>query len=191
MGQRTAFLVKRNYKDGSSNVRLVYHQWGIGEIQHRYFMRETFDWLCTRLDHYDHDTTLKEYFLFKNDKDRTIVDFEKDYKNGKNAPDIFNFKVRSSLYGKTDNNNGGMIMEITEDPDSKSFCMIESIKTAFVLGDEEVDDWRDCYKKLISGEDYMRMTSYCKNEKTKEYLEQWISMWNNFVKLYGIEEITN
>ena len=40
MGQRTAILLKKNYKNNRSTINLIHHQWGIGKVMPMLFLQE-------------------------------------------------------------------------------------------------------------------------------------------------------
>lgn len=183
MGQRTAFLVKKNYKEGTSDIRLIHHQWGIGDVQHKYFMREM---LAFETSRQYNKNKLKDCFKFESyygdNINRDTIYFEKVYSKSDKTPNIFDLKIRCKLFDLTCNNNGGMIIEITQNPDHD--WEIDNIKTAFVLGSEECVNYEDRFKKLVTGEEYIKLTDPNLHPLSSD-------MWNNFVKFYEIEEIKN
>ena len=109
MGQRTAFLIKRIYWNGKVNVRLVHHQWGIGRVMHNHFMKDFMEIVTDR----SYDKSLKDYMKIFDYEGALYV--EHNYRKGSaSIPDVFDKKVIKRYFNKTDNNNGGMIIEIKE-----------------------------------------------------------------------------
>lgn len=192
MGQRTAFLIKRTYWNGKVNIRLVHHQWGIGRVMHNNFMRAFMEMVTDRSFQ---GKTLKDFMKIIDDEGSLYL--EKNFRKGSlSTPDVFDKKVIKRYFNKTDNNNGGMIIEIKEKPSDKQpwGLDIESVKIGFIVGWEECDyDYKaDKYtgdkpfEKLYTGEEYVKIS--CDGEYAyPEFLE----MWNGFIKQYEIEEVTD
>lgn len=192
MGQRTAFLIKRTFWDGSINVRLVHHQWGIGRVMHNNFMRAFMEMVTYRGFE---EKTLKDFMTIIDDKYSLYL--EKNFRKGsKGIPDVFDKKVIKRYFNKTDNNNGGMIIEIKEKPsDKKPWGLdIESVKIGFVVGWEECEyDYKTekyisdkPFEKLYTGEEYVKIS--CDGEYANpEFLE----MWQGFIKNFEIEEVSD
>lgn len=191
MGQRTAFLIKRTYWDGKVNVRLVHHQWGIGRVMHNNFIKAFMEMVTYRGFQ---EKTLKDFMTIIDDKYSLYL--EKNFRKGsKGIPDVFDKKVIKRYFNKTDNNNGGMIIEIKEKQTDKQpwGLDIESVKIGFVVGDEECHYNYDLHKyigekpfeKLYSGEEYVKIS--CDGEYAyPEFLE----MWNGFIKNFDIAEVS-
>ncbi len=192
MGQRTAFLIKRTYWNGKVNVRLVHHQWGIGRVMHNNFMRAFMEMVTYRGFE---EKTLKDFMTIIDDKHSLYK--EQDFrKNTKSIPNVFDKKVIKRYFNKTDNNNGGVIIDIKEKPsDKKPWGLdVESVKIGFIIGDEECDYNYDLHKyigekpfeKLYSGEEYVKIS--CSGEYAyPEFLE----MWQGFIKNFEITEISD
>lgn len=191
MGQRTAFLIKRTYWDGKVNVRLVHHQWGIGRVMHNNFIKAFMEMVTYRGFQ---EKTLKDFMTIIDDKYSLYL--EKNFRKGsKGIPDVFDKKVIKRYFNKTDNNNGGMIIEIKEKQTDKQpwGLDIESVKIGFVVGWEECeydyknDKWVDekPFERLYTGEKYVKIS--CDGEYAyPEFLE----MWNGFIKNFDIAEIS-
>lgn len=192
MGQRTAFLIKRTFWDGSVNVRLVHHQWGIGRVMHMNFMKAVME-----LETYRgfQEKTLKNFMTIINDKHSTYK--EQNFKVGnKRIPDVFDKATIKKYFDITDNNNGGMIIDIKEKPsDKKPYSIeLEHIKISFVVGHEECNyDYKtdkyigdEPFEKLYSGEEYVKIS--CGGEYA--YLNFRI-MWYGFIRNFEIEEISD
>lgn len=192
MGQRTAFLIKRTYWNGDANVRLVHHQWGIGRVMHNLFIRDFFEMITYRGFQ---DKTLKDFMKIFDDEHSLYV--ERTFKkSNRYQPDVFHKNTIKRYFDKTDNNNGGMIIEIKEKPsDTQSWALdIEEIKIGFVVGDEECkyDYDKDEYigekpfEKLYTGEEYVKIS--CNGEYA---YPEFLQMWNGFIKQYKIQEMTD
>jgi len=191
MGQRTAFLIKRTYWNGKVNVRLVHHQWGIGRVMHHNFIKAFLEMITDR----NYSKTLKDFMTIIDDK--YSLYFEKNFRKcSKSIPDVFNKKVIKKYFNKTDNNNGGMIIEIKEKQSDKEQYRadIEDVKIGFIVGWEEcdydynTDKWLgdEPFSKLYTGEEYV------KNSCDGEYAyPEFISMWNGFIQNFEITEISD
>ena len=192
MGQRTAFLVKRTYWNGKVNIRLVHHQWGIGRVMHNHFIKAFLEMIT---NNYYPAKTLKDFMTIIDDEDSLYE--EKNFrKDSKRIPDIFDKKVIKRYFSKTDNNNGGMIIDIKEQQSDKEPCSlkIEDLKISFIVGDEECNYDYDLdkyigdkpFERLYTGEEYVRIS--CNGEYA---YPEFISMWNGFINQYGIKEVSD
>ena len=189
MGQRTAFLIKRIYWNGKVNVRLVHHQWGIGRVMHNHFMKDFMEIVTDR----SYDKLLKDYMKIFDYKGALYV--ENNYRKGSvSIPDVFDKKVIKRYFNKTDNNNGGMIIEIKEKQSDKEpyRADIEDLKIAFIVGYEECDYDYDTHKykgekpfeNLYTGEECVKIS--CDG---KYAYPEFLQMWNGFINQYEIEEV--
>jgi hypothetical protein len=192
MGQRTAFLIKRTYWNGDVNVRLVHHQWGIGRVMHNHFIR---DFMAMIVYRGFQSKTLKDFMKIIDDEHSLYL--ERTFKrNNKYQPDVFDKKTIKRYFNKTDNNNGGMIIDIKEkQSDKQPYSLeIESIRIGFVVGYEECEYDYDTdkyvgekpFEKLYTGEEYVKIS--CDGEYA---YPEFVEMWNGFIKQYGIEEIAD
>lgn len=192
MGQRTAFLIKRTYWNGKVNIRLVHHQWGIGRVMHNHFIRDFMELITDRSIQ---EKTLKDFMKIIDDEHSLYL--EKNFRKGNlSIPNVFDKKVIRRYFSKTDNNNGGMIIDIVEKPSDREpiYTAIESIKIGFVVGWEECeydyqsDKWigDEPFEKLYTGEEYVKIS--CDGEYA---YPEFIQMWNGFIKQYEIEEVTD
>ena len=192
MGQRTAFLVKRTYWNGKVNIRLVHHQWGIGRVMHNHFIKAFLEMIT---NNYYPAKTLKDFMTIIDDEDSLYE--EKNFrKDSKRIPDIFDKKVIKRYFSKTDNNNGGMIINIKEQQSDKEPCSlkIEDLKISFIVGDEECNYDYDLdkyigdkpFERLYTGEEYVRIS--CNGEYA---YPEFSSMWNGFINQYGIKEVSD
>ena len=192
MGQRTAFLIKRTYWNGKVNIRLVHHQWGIGRVMHNNFIRDFMEMITDRS--YP-AKTLKDFMKIIDDENSLYI--ERNFRKGSmSIPDVFDKKVIKRYFNRTDNNNGGMIIDIVEKPSDKEpyYTEIESIRIGFVVGWEECDyDYKtekwlgdEPFEKLYTGEEYVKIS--CEGQYA---YPEFIQMWNGFIKQYEIEEVSD
>ena len=192
MGQRTAFLIKRTYWNGKVNIRLVHHQWGIGRVMHNNFIRDFMEMITDR----SYPTkTLKDFMKIIDDEHSLYL--ERNFRKcSMSIPDVFDKKVIKRYFNRTDNNNGGMIIDIVEKSSDKEpyYTEIESIRIGFVVGWEECDYDYDTgkylgekpFEKLYTGEEYVKIS--CEGQYA---YPEFIQMWNGFIKQYEIEEVSD
>lgn len=192
MGQRTAFLIKRTYWNGKVNIRLVHHQWGIGRVMHNHFIRDFMEMITDRS--YPRKT-LKDFMTIIDDEGSLYL--EKNFRKGSLAiPNVWDKKVIKRYFKRTDNNNGGMIIEITEkQSDKEPYSLdIDDLKIGFIVGYEECDyDYNTRkyldekpFEKLYTGEEYVKIS--CEGQYA---YPEFIQMWNGFIKQYEIEEVSD
>ena len=192
MGQRTAFLIKRTYWNGKVNIRLVHHQWRIGRVMHNHFIRDFMEMVTNRT--YP-PKTLKDFMKIIDDENSLYI--ERNFrKNSLSIPDVFSTKTIKHYFNKTDNNNGGMIIDIKEkQSDKEPYGLdIEHIKISFIVGYEECEYDYDLHKyigekpfeKLYTGEEYVKIS--CEGQYA---YPEFIQMWNGFIKQYEIEEVSD
>lgn len=181
MGQRTAILVKRNFKDGTSETRLIHYQWGFGKTMVAHFMQE---FLKSQYNYNSYDKGLKHYFKFDTRKYAT-------YKKSKKDINVWDIETVQKWFDITDNNNGGMVVEITEE-DSKYSFRLQDVKIGFLLGDEECEyNWdkqeyvnEKPFERFVSSNEYMYRTggeTYCP--------KMFRLSFNGFCETFGIKEI--
>ena len=192
MGQRTAFLIKRTFWNGKVNVRLVHHQWGIGRVMHNHFIR---DFMAMITDRSYPRKTLKDFMTIIDDEGSLYL--EKNFRKGSLAiPNVWDKKVIKRYFNRTDNNNGGMIIEITEKPSDKEpyGLDIDDLKIGFIVGYEECDYDYDTskylgekpFERLYTGEEYVKIS--CSGQYA---YPEFIQMWNGFINQYEIEEVSD
>ena len=192
MGQRTAFLIKRTYWNGKVNIRLVHHQWGIGRVMHNHFIKAFLE-MITDISY--PAKTLKDFMKIIDDE-HSLYKEQNFRKGSKRIPDIFDKRVIKRYFSKTDNNNGGMIIDIREkQADKEPYSLkIEDLKIGFVVGDEECNYNYDLakyigdkpFERLYTGEEYVKIS--CGGEYA---YPEFINMWNGFINQYGIEEVAD
>lgn len=187
MGQRTAILVKRHFEDGTCDVSLYHKQWGFGKIMPMMLMQEDMR-ICYKPVKFEeefyntgmkggyfdfHDFVSHESAYIVNGKNVEDEEDKTDY----NAFDVFAKAQAKQLFEMTDNNNGGMILELWEkgehdkDYHGKEFVSdyaITRAEIAFVPGPE--DDRDGQFVKLMTA---------------REYMEQWKDVCPEiFIKLF-------
>lgn len=165
MGQRTAILIKRNFKNGTHDTRLIHYQWGFGKTMIAHFMQE---FLKSQYNYDNYNKSLKNYFKFDIRKNYT-------YKTSKKDVNVWDKNTILNWFENTDNNNGGMIIEVTEvpqkDDDNFWYFKLKDVKIGFVLGyeecnyDEKLDKYLEQpFEKIVSANEYMVRTGgerYC------------------------------
>ena len=191
MGQRTAFLIKRTYWNGKVNIRLVHHQWGIGRVMHNNFIKTFMEMVTNR----DYEKTLKDFMKII-DCEHSLY-LERNFRKGSlSIPDVFDKKIIKRYFNKTDNNNGGMIIDIKEkQSDKEPYGLdIEDLKIGFIVRYEECEyDYNTSkyigdkpFERLYTGEEYVKIS--CDGEYA---YPEFINMWNAFINQYEIEEISD
>lgn len=211
MGQRTAILLKKNFGHNKSTISLIHHQWGIGKTMPAYLMQEilkaTYP-LDRSLEYsYGEDSKLPiEYFYtFKplsNEQNNYITD--KEVKTNDPNEDIWNRDVRINYGNQTDNNNGLMLVEVTqlyEDkeetrPRTYSHCL--DVKVGFALGNEEtcychknLKDYiilENDFDRLVSAEEFAVRT-FGGSPKAIKYTKKFIRAFKTVMELQGVKEI--
>lgn len=186
MGQRTAILVKRVDKNGKVDIRLIHDQWGIGKVMPAYFLKELMNYYYG-YDKYNNKKTIRSYFKFNTKKNNL-------YKKSNKNIDVFDIKNIKEWFSITDNNNGGMIVEIVEKENSRYsyYIEIESIKISFILGDEECCVYTDNerieiekpFERLVTANEYMKKTGgdrYCPIE--------FRNAFDNILKTFQITQV--
>ena len=192
MGQRTAFLIKRTFWNGKVNIRLVHHQWGIGRVMHNHFIRDFMEMVTDRS--YPRKT-LKDFMKIIDDEGSLYL--ERNFrKNSLSIPDVWDKKVIKRYFNRTDNNNGGMIIEITEKQSEKEpyGLDIDDLKIGFIVGWEECEyDYKtekwlgdEPFERLYTGEEYVKIS--CSG---KYAYPEFLEMWRGFINQYEIEEVTD
>ena len=206
MGQRCAILLKKNYKD-KSTITLIHHQWGIGKILPALLLQEILraDYSLDRSVRYDENNLpIDDIYSFKplnNSGNNYITDMEvpKD-------TDVFDISTVKEYFNRTDNNNGGFIIEVTQMYDKegkpKTYGYMADVKFAFVLGNEECDLWNkffqisipleEPFSRLVSVEEFACRTYGEHDEEVQKNTKRFIRGFRNVVKsLGGVQEVYN
>jgi len=203
MGQRTAILTKRVYADGRTRVDLYHDQWGFAKVMPMYFLHEMVEYMypATKFGKrvsFEVETggmarqnSFGFKFLAPDNEDAYIFngvyngwndEFNYDPKDY-NTIDVWNLKDIKEVFDMTDNNNGGMIVELIERKDEKDYRpQIKEIRLGFVLGYEEGVP----FSKIVSPRTYMKKTD------PKHYYvpEEFIDSFELFLKAFDIEVVT-
>ena len=185
MGQRTAILTKRTFKDGTTNIRLTHVQWGFSNRMHQHFIQQ-FLFAITDLTKFRFNGiwNMKNYFTFDHLVQNEEYELYANETYTTNPPYIFNKKVIQEYYSKTDNNNGGLIIDVKEKNVTYGPAF-EHLKIAFITGPEECKNDQDKpFLELMTGAEYIKRTD-------PRLDPSFTAMWKNFVEFYGIEEVTD
>ena len=190
MGQRTAFLIKRVYWNGDVNIRLVHHQWGIGRVMHNNFMKAFLEMITDR----SYPRKLLKDFMLIIEGEHSLY-LEENYEaDSKAIPNVFGKRNIKKYFNQTDNNNGGMIIEIHETPsDKEPYSLdIKSIKIGFIVGESECEYDYDLdkyidekpFETLYTGEEYVKIS--CEGNYA---FPEFLKMWEGFITQYDIKEV--
>lgn len=188
MGQRTAILVKKTKKDGTAIINLIHHQWGIGKTLPAIFMQEKLDEI------YPKDRTWGTPIIEKSWNFEPLSNEKSNYvyneKVLSSEVDVWNKDTYVKYFNETDNNNGGMIVEVIEG--ERDYSIDEPVKVGFVLGSEEIsdrvskDEWVERekeFERLVTSEEFMLRTGFDFVTKT------FLTCWNNFKKTFDVVEM--
>lgn len=185
MGQRTAILVKRTFADNTADIKLMHHQWGYGCFMHEHFMHDFLETITDRSWHIKNRRTLKDCFLFDEVAEYEFLYKNEEYKKASDSPNVFDKKIIKEYFEITDNNNGGLIIDVKATPKAEYCNELEYCKIAFIIGPEDCRTDQDKpFTTLMTGAEYIKRTD-------PDLDPSFTAMWNNFVKFYEIEEITD
>lgn len=204
MGQRTAFLLKKNYKNNRSTINLIHHQWGIGKVMPMLFLQELMR-VDYKLDRsyptYKSGEPIDNEFTFRplNSSSNNYI-YNQEVKT--DEVNVFDIKTIQEFFNQTDNNNGGMIIEITqkydENGEPKEYGDMFDVKVSFVLGSEECYLWDSHFNesveieaefsRLVSADEFMTKT-WGNNPKTKPSTKKFLKAWTNLLEIFGVEEV--
>lgn len=182
MGQRTQIIIQTVSKDGVKANRAYHLQWGFGRIMPLRLMN-------LFLNDYFKETLDKEYNIANaaklKDKHKLCditneVDFPADF-------DVTKIKQVKEIFNHFDNNNGGMVIRVTEnDPIYHGWNYL----VGFVLGYEGCWDYD---KEIEIEKPFSRFVSW------KEYFEKegeefckdkgFLQMWKGFIRFANIKFI--
>ena len=206
MGQRTAILLKKNYKNNRSTINLIHHQWGIGKVMPMLFLQE-----LMRVD-YKLD---RSYPTYKEgepiDNEFTFSPLSSEYNNyiynrevKTDEVDVFDVRTAKEFFDQTDNNNGGMVIEITQkyydNGEPKEYGDMFDIKIGFMLGSEECY-WGDGhfresakieedFTRFVSADEFM-MKTWGNSRKNGASTKKFIKAWKNLLEIFGIETVVD
>ena len=208
MGQRTAILLKKNYKD-KSTITLIHHQWGIGKVLPALLLQE-----ILRAD-YNLDRQME--YSWRDDGRLPIDDLYtfaplnsagNNYLTDMAVPketDVFNTTVARDYFNRTDNNNGGFIIEVTQKYDeegkAKTYGDMLDVKFAFVLGNEETSlynsffrmsvDLEAPFSRLVSVEEFALRTFGEHRKDIQKDTKRFIRAFRGVCKCLGVKEVYN
>lgn len=202
MGQRTAILLKKNYGNNKSTITLIHHQWGIGKTMPAYLMQEILKEsypLDRRLEMSDKKLPIDVFYTFKplNNKDNNYITDKKVKTDDKNE-DIWDSKVRVRYGNQTDNNNGLMLIEVTQKYDNngnpRTYGDMLDVKVGFALGYEEIYYYHDRLNRSIEIEsEFVRLVNMeeyaTKTWRDDEYTKEFVQACRTVMKLGGVEEV--
>lgn len=209
MGQRTAILLKKNYGNNRSTITLIHHQWGIGKVMPALFMQEVLKaaYPMDRRLEYFHIKDLEEkgklpidyFYTFEplNHPDSNYIT-NKEVETDNPNEDIWKPEVRVKYGNMTDNNNGLMLVEVTqnyENGNPVSYGQVMSVKVGFALGCEETCLYHDHLKhsidiepdfvRLVSMEEYVLRTF----ESESKYSKKFVKACRTLMELEDVKEV--
>ena len=180
MGQRTQMLIQTVNNKGEKKNRLYHFQWGFGRTMFLQLM----------------DLYLSDYFKDCFQKDYSVFDVTKltkhayDITNEVDIPedlDINNIEQVKSIFEHCDNNNGGMVIQVTEDKvDYHGFHYLIGL----VLGyegcwdyDKEIEIEKP-FSRFVSWKEFFEKEGgeFCENKG-------FLQMWRGFIKFGNIKFI--
>lgn len=183
MGQRTAILIKRTFADNSADIKLIHHQWGYGLFMHQHFMTEFLTAISDRSYRLRTPRTLKDCFLFEEVSKVEFFYKNENYEKSDDAPNVFEKKIIKKYFEITDNNNGGLIIDVKVVPGAKYCNDFEHCNIAFITGPEECkNDQDEPFSELMTGAEYIKRTD-------PQLHPSFVEMWNKFVEFYEIKEV--
>jgi hypothetical protein len=214
MGQRTAILLKKNFGNNRSTITLIHHQWGIGKTMPAYLMQEIlkYSYPLDRSLSYFSLGELEEkkklpidyFFTFEplNNKNNNYIT-NKEVATDDPDEDIWRSDVRIRYGNMTDNNNGLMLVEVTQKFDEKgepeTYSDMLSIKVGFALGSEEIhfrdNHMEECihiepeFDRLVSMEEFATRTFDSNRPQVMKYTKKFIKACKTVMELADVEEV--
>lgn len=204
MGQRVAIILKKNYKD-KSIINVIHHQWGIGKVIGSLFLQELLESiypLDRRLENNWEVLPIDKYFTFEplSSRNNNYI-YNQEVELNDEQYDIWNEEVRIKLGNMTDNNNGLMLVEVTQkyntDGKAENYGDCLDVKVGFALGYEETSEWNDKlidkftyedeFRRLVSIQEYVNRTFERGIEEGHNKL--FIDSFNNLCNLFGVKQI--
>ncbi len=210
MGQRTAILLKKNFGNNRSTITLIHHQWGIGKVMPALLMQEvlksaypmdrSLGYLDVHRLEEEKKLPIDYFFTFEplsNPQNNYITN--KEVATDDPNEDIWRPEVRIKYGNMTDNNNGLMLVEVTQLYDSQGevrhYGSMLSVKIGFVLGCEETGIWHDNLRSKVRIEpDFVRLVSmeefalrtYC---DSKDYTKKFVKACRTLMELEDVKEV--
>ena len=213
MGQRTAILLKKNFGNNRSTITLIHHQWGIGKVMPSLFIQEVMKLaypLDRSLSYFDERQLKSEnklpidyFFTFEplSSRGNNYIT-NKEVKTDDPNEDIWRPEVRARYGNQTDNNNGLMLVEVTQNyrdnGDIQSYGNMLSIKVGFALGNEETSYWNNHLKESIKLEpDFVRLVSmeeyairtFSHGEESDKYTKKFVKACRTLMELEDVKEV--
>lgn len=204
MGQRCFILIKRNYKD-KSTVTLLHHQWGIGKVLPSLLLQEImYSCYQFRDERFEgEECPIDKFFTFRelNVPNYNYITNKVVDKN----EDVFDIPTVVKYFNQTDNNNGGLIIELTQkynnEGEPKTYGDMFDMKYAFVLGNEECDvynnDLNECidvespFSRLITVQEFASRTFRENDATTQKYTKKFCTAFNTIASMFGAECVAN
>ena len=213
MGQRTCILLKKNYGNNRSTITLIHHQWGIGKVMPALLVQEVLKsaYPLNRSLEYFYGSRLKEenklpidyFYTFEplsNPQNNYITN--KEVATDDLNEDIWKPEVRIRYGNMTDNNNGMMLVEVTQNyednGDVQSYGHVVSAKIGFALGSEEVyyyhEHLRDSiqiepeFDRLVSMEEFALRT-FDRGDESNKFTKKFINACRVMFELEGVQEV--
>ena len=214
MGQRTAILLKKNFGNNRSTITLIHHQWGIGKVMPSIFMQEVLKLA------YPMNRSLESFYIGDlKEKIKLPIDYfftfeplsstDNNYITDKEVAtddineDIWRPEVRVRYGRQTDNNNGLMLVEVTQNYDKEgkpvTYGHMVSVKVGFALGSEEISiehphlkNWIDVepeFDRLVSMEEYVLRTFRSRDEEVQKYSKKFVKACRTLMELEDVEEV--
>lgn len=189
MGQRTQILLVKNKKDGSRSVNLYHLQWGFGRQMYLALM-DLF------ISDYFRDTWPKDYSYDKDVFPKSVTALNRE-NNRYNLPaemvpnlNLNDIETIKEMFEYADNNNGGLVIEMTEPVDGYS---MSKFKIAFMLGSEDTEgeydgevynkgNDKEAFSRYLTPAEYGRM-----NGGSVYSDEQFVKMFQDFCDYFEIE----
>lgn len=214
MGQRVCILLKKNLGNNKSTITLIHHQWGIGKVMPSLFLQEVMKYAypIDRSLEYLNEKELKEKNKLPIDFFFTFEPLNNEYSNyftdkevATDDPneDIWKREVRIRYGNMTDNNNGMMLVEVTQnyrggEPINYGSGML-SVKVGFCLGYEETAYWQKHMKesihiepdfdRLVSMEEYACRTYGGENSAIEKYTKDYIKSCRKIMEVVDVKEV--
>lgn len=189
MGQRTQILLVKNKKDGTRSVNLYHLQWGFGRQMYLALM-DLF------ISDYCKDTWLKDYSYDKDVFPKSVAALNRE-NNRYDLPaeivqnlDLGDIQTVKDVFEYADNNNGGLVIEMTESGDGYG---MSDYKIAFLLGYEDTESEYDsevyhkgndkeAFSRYLTPAEYGRM-----NGGSSYSDEKFVKMFQAFCDYFEIE----
>lgn len=194
-------MTKKNYINGTSKINLIHHQWGIGKVLPTLFLEELLPCYYNMKRHRKEDS-LDNYFNFyplSNKNDNYIWDLEVE-----KTFDVFDKNTVQELFTDTDNNNGGMIIEVWEKESDyrkgevDTYEPVDRIRVAFLLGSEETGlsvmrngkyysvDVEEPFARFVTMREFMKKTGGERCCPTRA-----IQSYEGFLNLFDVEQVVD